>query len=208
MVSVVKSFFLDSIKKINSSLCALRSFSSSGSSAVASCRCDLLQRLKSEPPCVSGGAAVFQAAPVLRPAGGGPLLPQLRAHGSHRARQPLWGLPEGHHTSPQQQPAGVSSAGTRDCWKTEEAVVTFQTGEQDRTGSDGSTLMCTFLSVFLYLFRASSRFYDWICKENWQLGGLCCKEKCWMLGKCAHLLSRVWFGFTVYSEQEAESRQL
>lgn len=57
---------------------------------------------------------------------------------------------------------------------------------------------CTFLSVFLYLFRASSRFYDWMCKENWQLRGLCCKEKCWMLGKCAHLLSRVWFGFTVY----------
>lgn len=79
---------------------------------------------------------------------------------------------------------------------------------ENRTGNDGLTLMCTFLSVFLYLFRASSRFYDWICKENWQLGGLCCKAKCWMLGKCAHLPSRVWFGFTVYSEQKTESRQL
>lgn len=59
-----------------------------------------------------------------------------------------------------------------------------------------------------FFFTASSIFYDWLCKENWQLGGLCCKEKCWISGKCAHLLSRVWFAFTVYIEQGAESRQL
>lgn len=87
--------------------------------------------LKSEPLCVPGGAAVFQAAPVLRPAGGGPLLPQLRARGSHGARQPLGGLPEDHHTSPQQQPAGVTWAGSRDCWKPEEGTLQM-TGQHER----------------------------------------------------------------------------
>lgn len=90
-----------------------------------------VQCLKSEPLCVSGGAAVFQAAPVLRPAGGGPLLPQLRARGGHGARQPLGGLPEDRHTSSQQQPAGVTWAGSRDFWKHEEGALEM-TGQHER----------------------------------------------------------------------------
>lgn len=73
--------------------------------------------------CVAGRASVHQAAPVLCPAAGQPLLPQLWASRSHRAHKCLRGLPEGHHTSPQQQPAGVNFAGLSDCWKCHDDIL-------------------------------------------------------------------------------------
>lgn len=62
--------------------------------------------------CVAGGAPDCQAALVLRPADGQPLLPQLRSPRSHGPHKCLRGLPEGHHAPPQ-QPAGVNRAAHR-----------------------------------------------------------------------------------------------
>lgn len=81
--------------------------------------------------CPAGGAAVCQAAPVLRPAVRRPLLPQLRAPGGHGPHKRLWGLPESHHTPSQQQPAGVNCSGSSDCWKPSDAPMSFHTGDRE-----------------------------------------------------------------------------
>lgn len=59
---------------------------------------------------VPGGASVLQAAALLRPADGSPLLPQLRARrGGGRSHQRFRGVPEGREPPPQRQPAGVTA---------------------------------------------------------------------------------------------------
>lgn len=72
------------------------------------------ERLSTHPPdlrCRPGGASVLQAAALLRPADGSPLLPQLRARrGSGRSHQCFGGVPEGRQPPPQRQPAGVTAA--------------------------------------------------------------------------------------------------
>lgn len=61
--------------------------------------------------CFPGGASVLQAAALLRPADGSPLLPQLRARRrSGRSHQRFGGVPEGRQPPPpQRQPAGVTA---------------------------------------------------------------------------------------------------